>query len=85
MGRVCNFSELIGSFEINSDELNQIVSLMAKAIELVQARLFQPWLKIPFIYRLLGFKKMENNFFSNTTEIGQEVSFAGYNMYRTDL
>jgi hypothetical protein len=85
MGRICNFSELIGSFEINSDELNQIVSLMAKVIELVQARLFQPWLKIPFMYRLLGFKKMEDNMISNTNALGQEVSFAGYNMYRTDL
>jgi hypothetical protein len=85
MGRVCNFSELIGSFEINSGELNQIVSLMAKVIELVQARLFQPWLKIPFMYRLLGFKKMEDNMISNTNALGQEVSFAGYHMYRTDL
>jgi hypothetical protein len=70
---------------MNSDELNQIVSLMAKVIVLVQARLFQPWLKIPFMYRLLGFKKMEDNMISNTNALGQEVSFAGFTMYRTDL
>jgi predicted nucleotidyltransferase len=73
MGFICNFSELIVSTELTSYDVNKLVNLMAKATEVIQARLFQPWLKSPFIYRLLGFKKTEDNVVSTTTAFMKEV------------
>jgi hypothetical protein len=73
MGFICNFSELIVSTELTSYDVNKLVNLMAKATEVIQARLFQPWLKSPFIYRLLGFKKTEDNLVSTTTAFMKEV------------
>jgi hypothetical protein len=73
MGFICNFSELIVSTELTSYDVNKLVNLMVKATEVIQARLFQPWLKSPFIYRLLGFKKTEDNLVSTTTAFMKEV------------
>jgi hypothetical protein len=84
MRLVCNFSELIGSIELTSDDVHKLVSLIAKTTEVVQARMFQPWLKSPFIYRLLGFKKTEDYVFSTTTAFMQDVSLQDF-PYRTDL